>query len=307
MILKYFKCLGPLSTVHGESNCPEGWEPYLEKKCFKILPDELKNYDLAQDLCNKQGSGATLLTIHSQQEQDFLSDLLFTKYKIVDSVWIGASVSDKKMTWVDESTDDYTNWEPSEPSDAANDCVQMEPAPPNTGKWVDVACNKQNKVVCQNGQQSTHDDIQRRIDELQANQTNMKQTILDLTDELININILGGMINELRTNQTNMRQLPNQPEPTVLWPKMYWCNVTPSYAGLFFRAEGGASEKFNGTHDKAINETARTYHITPGTTTNDLYAGSWGGGLNLNFMNFLVSAAEVRPDNQAIRIWKRIH
>ncbi|CAG2179599.1 unnamed protein product, partial [Oppiella nova] len=85
----------------------------------------------AHDLCNKQGPGATLLTIHSQQEQDFLSDLLFTKHKTVDNVWVGPMVSNKKVTWVDGSKDDYTNWETGAPSNATNDCVEIELSTPN--------------------------------------------------------------------------------------------------------------------------------------------------------------------------------
>ncbi|CAG2164420.1 unnamed protein product [Oppiella nova] len=172
--------------VHGETNCAVGWEQYIDEKCIQIIPDTLQTYENALELCQKQGEGITPLTIHSQQEQDFLSDLLFTKHKIVDQVWIGAKVSNKKVTWVDGSKDDYTNWETGRPSNESENCMAIEPEAPNTGKWVDEPCSKKNQV------------------------------------------------------------LPNQPEPTVLWPKLYWSNVTPSYAGLFFRAEGGTSEKFNG-------------------------------------------------------------
>ncbi|CAG2167545.1 unnamed protein product [Oppiella nova] len=191
---------------------------------LKVLPDALQTYDNTLDLCHKQSDGATPLTIHSQQEQDFLSDLLFTKYKILDNVWIGAKVNNKKVTWVDGSKDDYTNWESGEPSNVTNDCVEMESAIPNTGKWVDVPCLKRNIVVCQTTQWSL-DQIKHMIDDLRA-------TVLDLSQNTVPI----GYIHI---------QLPNQPEPKTLWPKMDWDNITPSYAGLFFRAEGGNSTKFN--------------------------------------------------------------
>ena len=44
-------------------------------------------------------------------------------------------------------------------------------------------------------------------------------------------------------------QLPSQPLPTTLWPGLKWLDVTKEYAGLFFRAEGAGSSKFD---DKSI-------------------------------------------------------
>ena len=148
------------------------------------------------NLCHKQGEGITLLSIHSQQEQDFLSDLLFTKHKIVDEVWIGAKVSNKKVTWVDGSKDDYTNWETGKPSNISDNCVQMQSEFPNTGKWVDEPCSKKNQVVCQNGQTWSPNHMQQMIVEIRDYQKNLMPI---------------GYIHV---------QLPNQPEPKVLWPKM---------------------------------------------------------------------------------------
>ena len=187
-----------------------------------------------------------------------------------------------------------TNWETGRPSNESENCMAIEPEAPNTGKWVDEPCSKKNQVVCQNGQQWSLEHIQ--------------QSIIDLRQHTVPIGFI-------------YVQLPNQPEPTVLCPKMYWSNVTPSYAGLFFRAEGGASEKFNGNvqegdsprlisvdvHDKNINETSRWVPVTPGVYTRDLFSGhACSPSCTSVFQNFLVSLAEVRPRNQAIRIWKRI-
>ena len=36
----------------------------------------------------------------------------------------------------------------------------------------------------------------------------------------------------------------SQSSPDVLWPNMKWTEVTQSYAGLFFRAEGGNSSSY---------------------------------------------------------------
>jgi hypothetical protein len=34
-------------------------------------------------------------------------------------------------------------------------------------------------------------------------------------------------------------QIPDQPEPYTLWPRVEGRDITSEYAGLFFRAEGG--------------------------------------------------------------------
>ena len=39
-------------------------------------------------------------------------------------------------------------------------------------------------------------------------------------------------------------ELPNEKSPTEIWPWMIWKDITSSYAGLFFRAEGGGLEVF---------------------------------------------------------------
>jgi len=170
--------------------------------------------------------------------------------------------------------------------------VELDPKAPNTGKWVDEPCTKSNLVVCQNGQRWSRE--------------HMQQMILDLRQNILPI----GYIHV---------QLPGQPEPKTLWPKMDWENVSPAYAGLFFRTEGGNSNKFNDkiqegdsprlvmvdSHYDNKNWTQWASIITPGVYSNDVYTGTNGGPVEV-YQNYLVSLAEVRPRNQAIRIWKRI-
>ncbi len=39
-------------------------------------------------------------------------------------------------------------------------------------------------------------------------------------------------------------QIPDEPEPKIIWPNFEWKDITSEYAGLFFCAEGGDSAKF---------------------------------------------------------------
>ena len=48
------------------------------------------NYQDAIKACHAASPDATLLSIESSHEQLFMSDLLFHRYKVVDTVWLGA-------------------------------------------------------------------------------------------------------------------------------------------------------------------------------------------------------------------------
>lgn len=112
-------------------------------------------------------------------------------------------------------------------------------------------------------------------------------------------------------------QLPNQPEPRTLWPTVGWSEVSSQYAGLFFRVAGGGAASFgsiqteNSPRLTSVNNAAFfgwysgsiTVHangepsarISSGSTSTNNH---WG-------LTFTVTSGEVRPRNQATRIWRR--
>lgn len=117
-------------------------------------------------------------------------------------------------------------------------------------------------------------------------------------------------------------QFAGQTDPTTLFGGT-WENVSATYAGLFFRAEGGAAAAFGSTQtDGAPNITGTVgpgYCNGYGAMTGCFYgSGSeigTGGDphsgyfANINFLasnsNGTYGANEVRPINSTIRIWKR--
>ena len=111
-----------------------------------------------------------------------------------------------------------------------------------------------------------------------------------------------------------------------------WSNVSSSYAGRFFRAEGGSAAAFGGVQSGGMPNAAGQFlpgggsYVGPGNFSwangivsrvsyrNDYtYRASSDGGyatyyfdINLSRSNGLFGAAdEVRPINSTIRIWKR--
>ncbi len=74
-------------------------------------------------------------------------------------------------------------------------------------------------------------------------------------------------------------QLPLQQRPRTIWPNYNWTDISAEYSGLFFRPLRGNSSRL-----EEIQE-VNGYPVR---------------------LDLIVSGGEVRPRNQAIRIWKRI-
>lgn len=117
-------------------------------------------------------------------------------------------------------------------------------------------------------------------------------------------------------------QLSGQSEPSRLWPEIQWDNISSTYAGLFFRVIGGGSDTFGATQNEnapRISEIKNVHgmgnHNITVTANGDWSSPLWTGS-DLGCVrpiypcywstHFKQSAGEVRPRNQAVRIWKRI-
>lgn len=66
-------------TFAADSYLPCGdWEAYKDEKCFKTFDNVgLQNYEDAKNTCNQNEIGATLVSIRSLEEQNFLFNFLF--------------------------------------------------------------------------------------------------------------------------------------------------------------------------------------------------------------------------------------
>lgn len=122
-------------------------------------------------------------------------------------------------------------------------------------------------------------------------------------------------------------QFANQPDPTSLFGGT-WSNISNSYAGLFFRAEGGAAAAFGGSQSGGLpgitgsaalanskvgvsaRDTSGAFYATGnysrGTAASSVLETQSNLGINAkNSSNLYGAATEVRPVNSTIRIWKR--
>jgi hypothetical protein len=132
-----------------DSQCGD-WQQYKGEKCVKIINTEKTlSFDDAVKACLQADNASYLLTIHSKEEQDFISEFLFKTNKIVENVWLGLK-KDNNLKWSDDSNLDFANWLTGNPSNKSDhNCVQMLPESSPIGKWSDIPCIKKNIAVCQ--------------------------------------------------------------------------------------------------------------------------------------------------------------
>lgn len=107
-------------------------------------------------------------------------------------------------------------------------------------------------------------------------------------------------------------QFPNQLDPAGLNYPGTWSNVSSSYAGDFFRVEGGNAVSFEGGEqtDEIKSHTHTQYTGTVDdknfSSSNGQYPPGDGPGVNDTGLTVsTVGGVETRPINQTIRIWKR--
>lgn len=111
-------------------------------------------------------------------------------------------------------------------------------------------------------------------------------------------------------------QYAAQADPTTLFGGT-WENVSATYAGLFFRAEGGAAAAFGSTQTDGAPNITGSIGVNDGGYASGAFSDVVGAGWNFatrgdTKINFVASnsngkyvLAEVRPANSTIRIWKR--
>jgi hypothetical protein len=125
------------------------WATYKDEKCMKIMSDGLSNFDDAKKACEAE-PGATLVSIHTAEEQEFITNTFFKEKKIADSIWIALRKANNEFKWSDTTKFDFQNWDKESPSNTSlEDCVQMNPESSRLGKWSDELCSRRNLALCQ--------------------------------------------------------------------------------------------------------------------------------------------------------------
>ena len=144
-----------LSVCCSESfeSCPNGWKQF-QNKCFRFHPDKSFVTFYEAHLICKDFFNSTLVSIHSDEEQSFLTKFAFNTNKAQNHVWIGARrISNDKFVWEDNTSFNYTNWAKTQPNnlDGKHYCASLLQSP-NSGEvgfWYDDPCADKYHFICQ--------------------------------------------------------------------------------------------------------------------------------------------------------------
>ena len=313
---------------------------FKEEKCIEILSDYgISSYDDAKWICERnKEKKSTLLMIESEEEQQFIENLVFNQNKIFESIWLAMKrdLKTQEFNYEGKNNYRYENW--AEINNRTNhDCVEMIPSGQFKGKWINTSCKKKNKVVCQKMQNWNFDQLQNEVlrlkklyhSEVSQLKLNVAELRHNVTQLEINNTELGKNFKQLNDNRVPIGfiyiQLPDQPEPNAIWLNLKWQEITYQYKNSFFRAQGDRTEPFGKVqlqssprlsmvnltyyNGQRINTYSFQENIIPGEWSKLMYTGlNWapGSGNNRQYINFYVSNEDVRPQNMAIKIWKRI-
>ncbi|XP_052577261.1 C-type lectin domain family 4 member A-like [Peromyscus californicus insignis] len=125
------------------SCCPKNWKPF-SSHCYFTSTDSA-SWRESEEKCSSMG--AHLMVIHSQEEQNFITNTLHSKA----AYYIGLSdAGHRQWRWVDQTpyNESATFWHPGEPSSDNEQCVIIN-HPYSSWGWNDVPCSGKQKSVCQ--------------------------------------------------------------------------------------------------------------------------------------------------------------
>ncbi|RVE65935.1 hypothetical protein OJAV_G00121150 [Oryzias javanicus] len=139
-------------TPPPSQGCADGWSarPHF-RHCYKLFHkvdwSMKKSWGAALEDCISRG--ADLVSIHNQEEEEFLS--LYTKGT---SKWIGLkhNPTEGGYSWTDGTPLSHTNWGPGEPNnhEGREECVEMVSSTNGTFSWWnDLNCDAHQDWICE--------------------------------------------------------------------------------------------------------------------------------------------------------------
>ncbi|XP_071505817.1 macrophage mannose receptor 1-like [Diadema antillarum] len=136
----------PVQPEEQVGSCNVGWSLYGDH-CY-YFPTEVVTHSEALTMCQSYYSDSSLVSIHSNGEQSFLTERVAY---IGESMWIGLhdKFGEFNWEWEDGTPYDYFNWAPGEPNNAGGeDCVHIESYFYKVGTWNDHKCDRLFRFIC---------------------------------------------------------------------------------------------------------------------------------------------------------------
>ena len=129
--------------------CPPPWTTF-QKHCYMLVDQKMPWLD-AEHYCqmlSRPGKMVHLASIHSAEENSFISEYVKKVPTSSGSFWIGYNdrQREKHFKWTDGSNVTYDNWNAGEPNNIRDeDCVEKYYSKQT---WNDRRCSKQLTFVC---------------------------------------------------------------------------------------------------------------------------------------------------------------
>ncbi|KAG5858197.1 snake venom C-type Lectin precursor [Bothrops jararaca] len=136
-----------LSLSGTAADCPSDWSSY-EGHCYKFFQQKM-NWADAERFCSEQAKGGHLVSIESDEEADFVAQLVAQNIrKSKYYVWIGLRIENKKQQcsskWSDYSSVSYENMVRGN----VKKCFALEKKQ-GFRKWSNLYCEQQIPFVCE--------------------------------------------------------------------------------------------------------------------------------------------------------------
>uniref|UniRef100_A0A914EP26 C-type lectin domain-containing protein n=1 Tax=Acrobeloides nanus TaxID=290746 RepID=A0A914EP26_9BILA len=117
---------------------------------YIVLQKVAENFVAAHDYCQK--IGGFLVSIHSEEENKFITDFIRSKFSTGSDAYIGLVRVEANSSWIWEDGQSFTyeNWNPTEPNNAGGIENSVEiVATGEHGGWNDIPNHFVKTVVCQ--------------------------------------------------------------------------------------------------------------------------------------------------------------
>jgi hypothetical protein len=103
-----------------------------------------ESWTSARILCEALAGDTHLVTIHSDAESAFVTEMIGTY-----DVWIGANdlAAPGTWVWVDGAPFDYQNWDPGQPDSGGEHCARADGDV--AGRWHDDSCGDPWRFMCE--------------------------------------------------------------------------------------------------------------------------------------------------------------
>ena len=124
--------------------CPQDWILH-GNSCYHVIDTPTLNWSDARTTC--QNLGGDLAIIRSQDENNFIIDILNKQQRIQDlGAWIGLyRKADNMFYWIDDTplAGQYSTWANGKPDSQDEKCANifMTGSRRKYGKWNDLTCN----------------------------------------------------------------------------------------------------------------------------------------------------------------------